>query len=297
MNRRNFIENTGIVALSALLPLPTYSMFRKNKYKMGLQLYSIHQDMITDTIATLKAAKAMGYEDFETFGFDSEKGTYYGYKAIEFKKILEDLQITTNSGHYGFSSFLTKSDDDLKRFTEQCINGAHLLDMKYIVWPWIAPEQRTMDNFKLMSEKLNVIGEQVTASGIGFAYHNHGFEFIDKGGENGFDIILRETAPSLVKLQMDMYWVMNSSKYTPEELISKQPGRYVMWHIKDMDKVTRDYTELGNGSIDYIKILPDPIVSGLKYYYLEQGGNYAHSPMQSVADSAKYFKKHLQLYL
>ena len=158
MNRRNFIENTGMVALSALLPLPSYSMFRKNKYKMGLQLYSIHQDMIKDTITTLKAAKAMGYEDFETFGFDSEKGTYYGYQAIEFKKILEDLQITTNSGHYGFSSYLNKSDDDLKRFTEQCINGAHLLDMKYIVWPWIAPEQRTMDNFKLMYKKLNVIG-------------------------------------------------------------------------------------------------------------------------------------------
>lgn len=297
MNRRNFIENTGILTLSALLPLPFYSMLDKNKYKMGLQLYTIHQDMMKDLITTLKAAKAMGYKDFETFGFDSEKGTYYNYKAIEFKKILEDLQITTSSGHYGFSSYLTKSDDDLKHFVEQCINGAHALDMKYIVWPWIAPEQRTMDNFKLMSKKLNVIGEQVNASGIGFAYHNHGFEFIDQGGENGFDIILRETDPSLVKLQMDMYWVMNSSKYTPKELINKQPGRYVMWHLKDMDKVTRDYTELGNGSIDYIKILPDPVESGLKYFYLEQGGNYAHSPMQSVADSAKYFKKNLQRYL
>ena len=297
MNRRNFVENTGLLALSALLPLPTYSMFGKNKYKMGLQLYSIHQDMTKDTIATLKAAKAMGYEDFETFGFDGEKETYYGYKAIEFKKILDDLQITTNSGHYGFSSYLNKPEDTLKRFVEQCINGAHALDMKYIVWPWIAPEQRTLDNFKLISKKLNFIGELVTASGIGFAYHNHGFEFIDQGGENGFDIILRETDSSLVKLQMDMYWVMNSSKYTPKELISKQPERYVMWHIKDMDKVTRDYTELGNGSIDYIKILPSPVESGLKYYYLEQGGNYAHSPMKSAADSAEYLKKHLQQYL
>ena len=169
--------------------------------------------------------------------------------------------------------------------------------MKYIVWPWIAPEQRTLDNFKIMAKKLNVIGEQVIASGIGFAYHNHGFEFIDQDGENGFEIILRDTDPSLVKLQMDMYWVMNSSTHTPKELISKQPGRYVMWHLKDMDKVTRDYTELGNGSIDYVKLLPDPVESGLKYYYLEQGGNYAHSPMQSVADSAEYFKKHLQRFL
>ena len=297
MNRRNFIENTGILSLSALLPLPAYAMFGKNKYKMGLQLYSIDKEMNEHTIATLKATKAMGYEDFEVFGFDNEKGTFYGYKAVEFKKILEDLQITTNSGHYGFSPYLNKSDDDLKRFVEQCINGAHAVDMKYIVWPWIAPEQRTLDNFKLMAKKLNIIGEQVTAAGIGFAYHNHGFEFIDHDGENGFDIILKETDPSLVKLQMDMYWVMNSSNYTPQELISKQPGRYVMWHLKDMDKVTRDYTELGNGSIDYVKILPNPAESGLEYYYLEQGGNYAHSAMQSVADSAIYFKKHLQRYL
>ncbi|ELR72102.1 Sugar phosphate isomerase/epimerase [Fulvivirga imtechensis AK7] len=272
-------------------------MFEKPKYKMGLQLYTIHEDMTKDTIATLKAAKAMGYEEFETFGFDSEKGTFYGYTSSEFKKILEDLEVTASSGHYGFSSYLAKPDDELKRFVDQCIKGAHALGMKYITWPWLAPEQRTMDNFKLMSKKLNVIGEQVTAAGLGFAYHNHGFEFIEHHGEKGFDIILSETDPTLVKLEMDMYWVMHSSKLTPKELVRDQPGRYVMWHIKDMDKVTRDYTELGNGSIDYVEILPDPVESGLEFYYLEQGGNYAHSPMKSIADSADYFKKHLQQYL
>lgn len=297
MNRRDFIEKTAILGSAALLPISRFSNISAHKYKMGLQLYTIHEDMTNDTIATLKAAKAMGYEDFETFGFDAEKETFYGYKSSEFKKILEDLQLTASSGHYGFSSYLAKPDDELKRFVDQCIKGAHALDMKYITWPWIAPEQRTMDNFKLMSKKLNLIGEQVTAEGLGFAYHNHGFEFIDHDGENGFDIILNETDPSLVKLQMDMYWVMHTSEFTPKELISKQPGRYVMWHIKDMDNVTRDYTELGNGSIDYVEILPDPIESGLEFYYLEQGGNYAHSPMKSIADSADYFKKYLQLYL
>jgi sugar phosphate isomerase/epimerase len=96
---------------------------------------------------------------------------------------------------------------------------------------------------------------------------------------------------------MDLYWVMHSSKSTPKELIQRQPGRYVMWHIKDMDKVTRDYTELGNGSIDYLEILPNPEVSGLEYYYIEQGGNFAHSAMKSAEDSAKYFKAHLQKFL
>jgi sugar phosphate isomerase/epimerase len=67
-----------------------------------------------------------------------------------------------------------------------------------------------------------------------------------------------------------------------------------MWHIKDMDKVTRGYTELGNGSIDYTKLLPDPDESGLQFYYLEQGGNFAHSSTRSARDSARYFKKYLE---
>jgi sugar phosphate isomerase/epimerase len=296
MNRRNFIANTGALAVTSLIPRSVYSAVKNSKYKMGLQLFTVHNEMIKDPLATLKAVKAMGYEDFETFGFDELKGTFYGYKASEFKKILEDLEVQANSGHYGFSPYLDKSDDDLKRFTEQCIKGAHALKMKYIVWPWMALEQRTLENFKLLSKKLNLIGEQVTASGIGFAYHNHGFEFADHGGHNGFDIILRETDPSLVKLQMDMYWVFNSSSYTPKQLISNQPGRYVMWHLKDMDKITRDYTELGNGSIDYTKILPDPGKSGLEYYYLEQGGNFAISSIQSAATSAAYFKKNIKKY-
>ena len=297
MNRRNFLEKTAILGTTELLPLSSFSMYTKAKYKMGLQLYSINEEMNKETIITLKALKAMGYEDFETFGFDSEKDTYYGYKASEFKKILEDLQITASSGHYGFSPYLDKPNDDLKRFVDQCIKGALTLDMKYITWPWIAPEQRTIDNFKLMSTKLNMIGEQVSKAGLGFAYHNHDFEFIDHNGENGDDIILKETDASLVKLQMDMYWVMHSSKLSPKELIAQQPGRYVMWHIKDMDKVTRDYTELGKGSINYAEVLPDPIESGLKFYYLEQGGNFKINAMKSAADNAGYFKKHLQQYL
>jgi sugar phosphate isomerase/epimerase len=144
---------------------------------------------------------------------------------------------------------------------------------------------------------LNRIGERVNAAGLGFAYHNHDFEFVDYDGETGYDIILRETDPDLVKLQIDMYWVMHSAKQTPKELIASQAGRFVMWHIKDMHKVSRDYTELGNGSIDYVDILPDPELAGLEYYYLEQGGNYTHNAMQSAADSAAYFKEHLQRFL
>lgn len=294
MNRRRFIEKSSVLAATTLLPLSACTTSKMNKYKMGYQLFSIREDMAKDPVATLTAAKAMGYQDFEVYGFEPEAGTFYGFTSAEFKTVLDDLDITATSGHFGFSPYLDKSDDELKEFVDRCIKGARTLGMKYITWPWIAPEQRSLDNFKIMADKLNLIGEQVVDSGLGFAYHNHGFEFTDHDGQTGYEIILAETDPSLVKLQMDMYWVMHSSSYTPKQLVEQQPGRFVMWHIKDMDKVTRDYTELGNGSIDYVDILPDPAASGLEFYYLEQGGNFAHSAMKSAADSAAYFQKHLQ---
>lgn len=297
MNRRNFIEIMGVLGAAALLPASGTPIHIKPKYKMGLQLYTIRDDMAKDPIGSLKAARRMGYRDFEHYGFDAEKGTFYGYPAVDFKKILEDMKLSFSSGHYAFAPYLERSDDELTRFVDSCIEGAKAVDLSYITWPFLPPEQRTRDNFKLMARKLNRIGERVTAAGLGFAYHNHGFEFEDYGGESGFDIILADTDPELVKLQMDMYWVMHAGKHTPKELIDMQPGRYVMWHIKDMDKVSRDYTELGNGSIDYVKILPDPTKSGLEYYYIEQGGNYTHTPMKSIADSAKYCKKRLRKYL
>ena len=297
MNRRDFIEKTHILGTTLMFPLPKFLMNPTPKFKMGYQLFSIRDDMAQDPIGTLKALKAMGYEDFETYGYEAEKDLFYGYKSAEFKKILDEMGLTVTSGHYGFSTFLGKTDDDLKRFVDQCIFGAKNLGSPYITWPWLDPEYRNLDGFKLMAEKLNVIGEQVTQAGLGFAYHNHGFEFEDHDGQIGYDIILAETDPEFVKLQLDMYWVMHSSDTTPKELIKQHPGRYVMWHIKDMDKVTRDYTELGNGSIDYVEILPDPNESGLEYYYLEQGGNFAHSSRQSAADSAAYFKENLQRFL
>ena len=297
MTRRQFVEKAGIMGVSANLPLTYFSTVKQPKYKMGYQLFSIRDEMDKNPIATLKALKKMGYQDFEIYGFDDEKGMYYGLKSAEFKQILDDLELSVTSGHYGFSPYLEKSENDLKRYVDRCIEGAKKLNSKYITWPWIAPEQRTLDNFKLMSHKLNIIGEQIQKTGLGFAYHNHGFEFEDQKGETGYNIIINETDASLVKLEMDMYWVMHSSKYTPKELIDAHPGRYVMWHIKDMDKISRDYTELGNGSINYLDLLPDPIKSGLQFYYLEQGGNYASNSMKSAVESANYFKTHLQKYL
>ena len=296
MNRRKFVNSSlwasaGALHLANTKPSPVY------KYKLGYQLFSVNKDMNRDPFGTLVALKEMGYEDFEIYGFDADAVTYYGHPATQFKQRLDEMGLTCTSGHYGFAEYLDRPADELRTFVDQCIKGAETLNTPYITWPWISEEQRTLENYKKMAYKLNLIGEQINAAGLGFSYHNHGFEFEDHDGDTCYDIIIRDTDADLVKLQIDMYWVMHSSDQTPKDWVKKDQGRFVMWHIKDMDKITRDYTELGNGSIDYKTIMPIPEDSGLQYYYLEQGGNFAVSAMQSAATSAEYFKKHLQKLL
>lgn len=292
-SRRDFIKQTGLALSVAGLGLSSFDFPKAKTYKMGLQLFTIRQPMAQDPKKTLQTIAGFGYQDTEIYGYDGPANRYYGIPAVDFKKVLEDNSLESTSGHYDFIKYFNGTDEELMRYTDQCIVGAHALGQRYITWPWLDPESRSIEKFKLLTDKLNAIGERVTKAKLGFAYHNHDFEFIDHQGENGYDIILQNTDPDLVKLQIDLYWVAHSSPLSAHELFLKAPGRFVMWHIKDMDKVSRDYTEMGNGSIDYAKILPDASLSGMKYYYIEQGGNFAQNPIQSVKDSAEFFKKNL----
>ena len=297
MNRRKFLYQSALLAPTSLAAFDTLATMTASKYKMGIQLFTLRAPLAKDVQGTIKQVAAIGYEDSETYGYDPVQKTYYGLKSADFKKLLSDNNMTTTSGHYDFTKYFDKSGDQMKAFVDGCIEGAHALGQKYITWPWLDPAFRSADNFHVLAGKLNTIGDQVRKAGLGFAYHNHDFEFVDYGGTTGYDIIMKETDPALVKLQLDLYWVMHSSKRSPAELISLQPGRFVMWHVKDMDKVSRDYSELGNGSIDYTKILPESARAGLQYYYIEQGGNFAKDPLTSVTVSAAYFKKHLEKFL
>ena len=297
MNRRTFTQQSAAALTLALLPKPVFSMFKTKNYKFGLQAFTIRDALKKDLVGSLKTVKSLGYEDLELYGFNAESISYYGHEANEFNNILGDLGLTSSSCHYGFADYLDASKDDLNKYIDACIKGATILDNSYITWPWMAPEQRTEATFKKLPALLNHIGERITKAGLGFAYHNHGFEFAIYDEKTGYERIINETDASLVKLQLDLYWAVHSSKKTPQELIAMAPDRFVMWHIKDMDKRTRDYSELGNGAIAYTELLPKLDKSALKFYYLEQGGNFAVNDMQSISDSALYFKEKLQQYL
>jgi sugar phosphate isomerase/epimerase len=267
------------------------AFIQRKRYKMGLQLFTMRAAMRQDVDGTLKRIAALGYEEVETYGFDPQAIRFYGIDAKEFARRLSDLNLSTPSGHYDLNRFATSSLDDLKRYVDRSIEGAKAVGHTYITWPLIDEGSRTLDGFKAVAERLNIAGAQATKAGLQVAYHNHDFEFVEHNGQIGYDIILKETDPALVKLQIDLYWIAHGSKFPPSYWFKRAPGRFVMWHVKDMHKVSRDYTELGNGSIDFTKIWPDAKLAGLKHYFVEQGGNFAHDPFRSIADSAEYMKK------
>jgi sugar phosphate isomerase/epimerase len=288
IDRRTFIQQAGAFA-SAGLVLPASQP--RPRYKLGLQLYTIRAAMARDLDGTLKRVAAMGYEEFETYGFDPQAIGYYGLSAKTFAERLRDLNLATPSGHYDLNRFMSTSVDDLKRYLDRCIEGARALGQAYITWPLLDEGDRTIEKFKVAAARLNVAGEQIKKAGLQLAYHNHDFEFVEQNGQIGYDIILKDTDPALVKLQMDLYWIAHGSKLTANQWFKRQPGRFVMWHVKDMHRTSRDYTEVGNGTIDFTRIWPDAALAGMKHFFVEQGGNFTHDPFRSVADSADYVKR------
>jgi sugar phosphate isomerase/epimerase len=286
MTRRTFVQHASVLASAAVgWPQPG------RRYKLGLQLFTMRAAMTRDVEGTLKRVAAMGYEEFETYGFDPAGLRYYGRDAKELRRLFQDLNLTTPSGHYDLNRFVGTTVDDLKRYVARCIEGAHLLGHRYITWPFLDEDSRTIDKFKIVAERLNIAGALIKKAGLQLAYHNHDFEFVEQNGQIGYDIILKETDPALVKLQIDLYWIAHGSKLPAEEWFKRQPGRYVMWHVKDMHRTSRDYTEVGNGTIDFTRIWPHAAVAGLQHFFVEQGGNFTHDPFRSVADSAEYVKR------
>ena len=288
ISRRTFIHQAGALA-SAALVLPAAQP--RARYKMGLQLFTMRAAMRQDLDGTLKRIASIGYEEVETYGFNPQATGYYGISAKEFAQKLRANNLTAPSGHYDLNRFVSTSVDDLKAYMDRCIEGAHALGQTYITWPLIDPDSRTIEKFKVVAERLNIIGEQAKKAKLQVAYHNHDFEFVEQNGQIGYDVILKETDPALVKLQIDLYWIAHGSKLTANEWFRRAPGRFVMWHVKDMHKTSRDYTELGNGTIDFTKIWPDAKLAGLKHYFVEQGGNFTHDPFRSITDSAEYVKR------
>lgn len=296
LNRRKFLQKST-AATAALLASPALALDRPAGVKnIGLQVWSVAKSMQSDLEGTLKLLSQIGYKEIELYGpypFSSAKDQaswnaitpmlgftqsgYYGRTAKEFKKILDDKGLRTPAMHVGL--------DTLRNKMGETAEAAHILGQQYAGIAAIPEEERrTLDDYKRIADDFNAIGEKAKANGIRFYYHNHGYGLTAMEGKVPFDLILERTDPSLVFLEMDLFWTVAGGA-DPVKYLDANKGRYKLMHVKDMKQKVRfagdggnpaqwielfpNITDAGSGILDLKTILSHAKKSGLEHFLVE----------------------------
>jgi sugar phosphate isomerase/epimerase len=286
-SRRKFITQAGIAAAAGLV-LPSFACVKTSK-AVGLQLYSLRELLPQDPRGVIAKVAAAGYKEVETYGY-SPAGGFWGLDPKAFKNLLIENGLTAPSGHYGIDKYIQDgNEEELKSF----IAAASAIGSEYLTVPYLGDALRqNADDYKKVAAKLNQAGALCKASGLKIAYHNHDFELKSWGDTTGLEIMLKETDPKLVDFEMDIYWVVRSGK-DPVQLFDAYPGRFTMWHIKDMDKANNEKNiEVGSGGIDFKTIFKSAKKAGLKHAIMEQE-NFDMEPYASIKQSQTYIKNEL----
>lgn len=286
-SRRTFIKQAGIAAAAGLV-LPSFACVKSSK-AVGLQLYSLREILPRDPRGVIAKVAAAGYKEVETYGYSAEGG-FWGLDPKAFKNLLIENGLTAPSGHYGIDKYIQDgSEEELKSF----IAAASAIGSEYLTVPYLGDALRqSADDYKKVAAKLNQAGALCKASGLKIAYHNHDFELKSWGDTTGLEIMLKETDPKLVDFEMDIYWVVRSGK-DPVQLFEAYPGRFTMWHVKDMDKANNEKNiEVGSGGIDFKTIFKSAKKAGLKHAIMEQE-NFDMEPYASIKQSQEYIKNEL----
>ncbi len=234
----------------------------------GLALYTVRDAMGEDAKVTLKAVAEAGYKNIESAGYAD--GKFYNMSPSDFKKYVNELGLTPISAHQG-SVTLDNAD--------AMMADVKAAGFKYFVVPVppmglfkVDPDTRTMSmtgGAANLAKILDTLGEKANAAGLKLLYHNHDFEFKKDGdGIVTIDYLLENSNPKYVNFQMDLYWVTKAGA-DPVAYFEKYPGRFKIWHVKDMDDQGR-FAPVGEGKIDFARILANKKLSGMKYYMVEQ---------------------------
>lgn len=289
INRRKFIINSGL-ALSAIAVSPSFAFAAKKK-AIGIQLWTLRDTLPKDVKGVLAQVGKVGFNEVETFGYSPKNG-FFGTSVKEFKSMLCDNNLRATSNHFDFNGYIENGNTDIiKSYTE----AANILDSEYITVPYVIENLRgkSGDDYKKLALSINKAAEICRSAGLKLAYHNHDFEFTKFGATNGYEILLNETDKNLVDFEMDLYWVVRSGN-SPLELFKKHPGRFKMWHVKDMDKINPEFNaEIGTGKIDFKAIFDQSEQAGMKRFFLEHESNYQPNPIESTAASYVYIKNNL----
>lgn len=294
MKRRTFLKTTTSLAATGLvgsLASPLLAIPAKSKFKqtIGLQLWTVRNQMAKDKKATLKAIKDAGYYQVELGDVADAK---------ELLPICKDLGLKVTSSFMNWQAIVDPKAKDVPSLPS-IVEDAKKADLKHIVFGYIAKGHReTADQYKSHAETANKFGEMCNKAGMKLCYHNHSFEFakLDDKGTTGFDLLMKHFDNDKCKFELDVFWAQIGG-WDALKTLAKLKGRVSQVHLKDLLKGTpviydegkvphEAFKELGNGTIDMAKVLKISEEIGVEQCHVEQ--DQSPDPIVSIGQSLKH---------
>jgi sugar phosphate isomerase/epimerase len=289
-NRRDFlkISTASALGIMALGPLgcSTGAAGDRKSFGVGLQLYTIRDAMEADVPGSLKKVSDLGYKYVELASYAD--GKFYGYAPAEFKKMVSDLGMEVLSSHTQVEAAGITLDN------AKIMADSHAaLGVEYCIQPWIEEVDRNIESYKKMIGDWNEVGKIMKDTGIQFGYHNHNFEFTNIDGiVPYYDIFMPEMDADLITMELDLYWATKAGQ-DPVEMFNKYPGRFQLWHIKDMYTKTAPYftiikediAPVGEGIMDFKRIFAAKDVAGMKHFFVEDDNQGNGKPFEGIETS------------
>lgn len=303
MKRKQFLQTTGMVMFgSMLLKNKSSNIFSSlaKDHEMGLQLFTFFNEIDNDVEGTLKKIAGVGYKKIES-AF-SKKGGYYGMKPKEFAKFLKDQGMSWKSHHVLGAPFKmppgakmpTGADgkpitippmrnlrDNMQELVDEVAEG----EVPYLVCA--NTPISTLDEVKASIDVLNKTDEACKKAKVNFAYHNHDAEFRPVEGQIPYEMFLSQTK---MQMELDLAWATKGGK-DPIELFKQHPGRFPLWHVKDLDKEFKTILPVGEGTIDFKRIFDASETAGMKHFFVEH--DMPKDALASIKSSYSYLSKML----
>jgi len=273
--RREFIGMMTGLGVAALIPGARRTAHSARLEKIGLQLYTVRDQMKADFEGSLARVAEIGYKEVEFAG-------YFNHTPADVRAILDRHGLTAPSTHVG---------DTSPEAWKASLDAAKTIGHEYIVVPWIPQERRlTLDGWKRVAADFNRAAQAAHDAGLQFGYHNHDFEFPTLEGQVPYDVLLQNTDPKLVQLEIDLYW-MTKAGQDPLAYFSRWPGRVPLVHVKDSaGPPEHKMVDVGQGKIDWKRIFAKKDQAGIKHAFVEHD-----QPPQPFDDIAVSYRNLSQL--
>jgi sugar phosphate isomerase/epimerase len=301
VSRRKFLSVAGGMTAAVLgtSVFPRMGFAGPMGLPIGIQLYTVSEPLEKDAAGTLKTLHTIGYREVETAGTAK-------VAAKEFRKLLDDAGLKCPSTHLQIGGD-TPDDKLSEQLDEANLLGAHYVVCSFLPAPRL-PDQPSkygnigLEGYKAMATRINGIGKKAKAAGLQYAYHNHNLEFEKMpDGSPGYDVLIRETDPELVKFEIDCGWMVIAGA-DPVAYFTKFPGRFKMLHIKDfkpmsapnvslMGKERPVGMDLGTGFVQYKPIFAAGKAAGIEHIFVEQEAPFPVSRMDSAKTDFAYIEK------